>query len=449
MSTQRGRDSYGRIWLGENWKDEFKIPNLRTMRLESSVHPKQSLESLQDLTFLAQLRAEPTHEFVSEKTDDDVGPYTFGKVSLVHNGTIANDKELLEKAEARGIVRRSTTHIDSAALAMYLADLMHNPECFDIDVLRNAMLDVKGSFGIAVAHANLPGRVLVATNYKPLYYLTLPGRQGFMVASQFSYLEDPFWANQLRNNIRAVEPYSVAEFKASGDMRVRKLPRVRSMPKRVLAVCSGGLDSTVAVALLRNQGAEVDMLHYLYGSRADGREVQSVNEIGRQLGCRVIVRALDLGIKPESSALLNPDANLSVGASGAEFAHEWVPARNLIMLAHAIGLAEAEDYDTICLGNNLEESNSHPDNEMEFINRLNALIPFSVGVNKNIRIEMPVGNLMKREIIHAGVRLNAPLSSTYSCYEGREHHCGKCASCYLRRTAFKISGVEDPTRYET
>jgi 7-cyano-7-deazaguanine synthase len=132
------------------------------------------------------------------------------------------------------------------------------------------------------------------------------------------------------------------------------------------------------------------------------------------------------------------------GRAGAEFAHEWVPARNLIMLAIATGIAEAHGFDVLAVGTNLEESGAYPDNEMEFVKRLNALLPFAVGSRRKVRVEMPAGNLMKHEIVKRGVAVDAPLDLTWSCYHAGDHHCGQCGPCYMRRRGFEMNGLADP-----
>lgn len=62
---------------------------------------------------------------------------------------------------------------------------------------------------------------------------------------------------------------------------------------------------------------------------------------------------------------------------------------------------------------------------------------------------MPVGNLVKHEIVKMGLQIGAPLHLTWSCYEGGDKHCGKCGPCYMRKTAFEINGVKDPVEYES
>jgi 7-cyano-7-deazaguanine synthase len=135
------------------------------------------------------------------------------------------------------------------------------------------------------------------------------------------------------------------------------------------------------------------------------------------------------------------------GADGAEFAHEWVPARNTVMMALAFAYAEANGFNTIALGTNLEESGAYPDNEPEFLNKLQALAPYAMKAGHQLSIEAPVGDLMKTEIVKLGADLGMPHELTWSCYEGGDVHCGTCGPCFMRRTAFEVNGLADPTIY--
>jgi len=103
----------------------------------------------------------------------------------------------------------------------------------------------------------------------------------------------------------------------------------------------------------------------------------------------------------------------------------------------------------VVLGNNLEEAGAFSDNEMMFVRKLNELLPYATNLQKRVQVLMPVGHLMKHEIVRLGLRLGAPLDVTWSCYYGGEKHCGRCGPCYMRKKAFDIVGVKDPVEYLT
>jgi len=214
-------------------------------------------------------------------------------------------------------------------------------------------------------------------------------------------------------------------------------------------VASGGLDSTTAATQLVKQGYDVTLLHFNYGHVAEGPEEAAVRRIADFLNVPLLEVNMDFFRIVRRSPLLG-DGEINRrrdGVSGAEFAHEWVPARNFVFIALATAIAEAYGYNYVATGINLEEAGAYPDNEMEFIRLLNQVLPYAVGPNKNVELLMPVGHLVKHEIVKLGLEVGAPLHLTWSCYDKGPRHCGRCGPCYMRRLAFKINGVRDPVEY--
>ena len=175
----------------------------------------------------------------------------------------------------------------------------------------------------------------------------------------------------------------------------------------------------------------------------------AVTAIAEHLGCETIfVDMADLfGNVIGGSPLTNTGDTIADGEAGAEYAFEWVPARNLIMLSVATGIAEAHGFGTLALGNNMEEAGAYPDNEQEFIRLLNDVMPYATADSKRVNIEMPVGAFVKHEIVKYGNEVNAPIGLSWSCYNDGEVHCGKCGPCYMRRHAHEMHNLVDPTQY--
>ncbi|MEM3516084.1 MAG: 7-cyano-7-deazaguanine synthase, partial [Saccharolobus sp.] len=198
-------------------------------------------------------------------------------------------------------------------------------------------------------------------------------------------------------------------------------------------------------------GNDVVLLHFNYRHKAEEREREAVRKIAEYLQVPLIEIDTDLFKMIGHSTLIKGGGDIvkdRSGEEGAEFAHEWVPARNLIFLSVAIAIAESNGFDAVASGINLEEAGAYPDNEMEFIRLLNKLSPYATGPNKKVEVLMPVGNLVKHEIVKLGYEIGAPLHLTWSCYEGGQKHCGKCGPCYMRKMAYKINGLKDPIAYE-
>ena len=379
---------------------------------------------------IGNLRAEPTTEFVKDKLDMDQQPYQCGQWSIVHNGTIANDKELR--------TNRHHTPIDSAAIVELLDKYPTDSMCPSelAEYFAEQIGKLKGSYAILATHNGHPGLVLAACNYRPIWFAA--ATNGIFFASSRDYFPD-FLVPQM------LEPYSIWAFAPHVRSRLDKKERNGRYP-RALVVCSGGMDSVVAARWAQAEGYAVTLVHFRYGSRAEGPEVDAIAKVAEHLGVGFWTPAMDIYQK-EDSPLLQSDSVIAGGEAGAEFAHEWVPARNLVMLSIATAMAEAKGFDYIVLGNNLEEAGAYPDNEQEFIRRFNDMLPFAVGDGKSIEVLMPVGNLMKHEIVALGHQLDAPLHLTWSCYRAGELHCGTCGPCYMRRTAFEINNLPEVIQY--
>jgi 7-cyano-7-deazaguanine synthase len=130
----------------------------------------------------------------------------------------------------------------------------------------------------------------------------------------------------------------------------------------------------------------------------------------------------------------------------------YVPARNTMMLALALGWAEVLDAREICIGVNAVDYSGYPDCRPEFIAAFEALAARATraGIEgRPLRINAPLIAWTKGEIIQAGTALGVDYSLTLSCYqpdsEGRA--CGRCDSCRIRSGGFAAAGVADPTRY--
>lgn len=424
-SHQRGRD--GRGFLINSSAEVEALAFFDVSRSDGrATMPPALQKQCASAVIVGNLRAEPTTEFVQEKHLSDQQPYTCGKWSIVHNGTIANDKALRTGS--------LPTTIDSAAIAEQLAQ---QPSAGP-DAFLSAVLKLKGSYAILATHHEETDAIYVAANYRPIWFINT--EVGLFFASARHYLPSQYAPRMLK-------PYTAARFGTDGaiDSTLYQSPE---QSERALVVCSGGLDSVVSAAYAQRElGMSIHLIHFLYGSRAEGPEVKAVEAVARELGAELTLFPLPVYSKGDSP-LLDPDSKVAGGEEGAEFAHEWVPARNLLLLSVATAFAEARGIDTIVLGNNLEEAGAYPDNEPEFIARFNDLLPFAVGDGKRMRVIMPVGNLMKHEIVALGHEIGAPLHLTWSCYRAGDEHCGTCGPCYMRRKAFEINGLPEVISYK-
>lgn len=220
--------------------------------------------------------------------------------------------------------------------------------------------------------------------------------------------------------------------------------------RRAVVLLSGGLDSATVLALAREQGFEVYALSVHYGQRHSA-ELAAAARIAAALGAREHrVMGVDLaGIG--GSALTDPTLDVPI-APTTGIPITYVPARNTLMLALALGWAEVLGAESIFIGVNAVDYSGYPDCRPEFIAAFTEVARLGTRAGSEgaaLRVEAPLVNLSKAAIIREGRRLGVDYALTVSCYqadaEGRA--CGQCDSCRLRREGFVAAGVPDPTRY--
>jgi len=232
--------------------------------------------------------------------------------------------------------------------------------------------------------------------------------------------------------------------------RERSGPLAPGEGRPVVVLLSGGLDSATVLAAAKSAGYACHAIAFDYGQkhRAELFAAARVAEAQGAESFRII--RLDAGAF-SGSALTDDD--LAVPESPTEgIPITYVPARNTIFLAHALGMAEALGATDLALGVNAVDYSGYPDCRPAFIDAFEALanLATKVGVESGaFRVHAPLLMLTKAEIIRWGTELGVPYHLTVSCYQATEAGlaCGRCDSCRLRREGFAAAGVPDPTPY--
>lgn len=221
-------------------------------------------------------------------------------------------------------------------------------------------------------------------------------------------------------------------------------------PRRAVVLLSGGLDSSTALAWSRRQGFECFALSVGYGQR-HSVELEAAARVAAALGAREHrVMHVDLaGIG--GSALTDWSIPLPDQALPG-IPVSYVPARNTLLLALALGWAEVLGSTDLVIGVNAVDYSGYPDCRPEFIRAFEALAPFATkaGVEgARYRVHAPLITLSKAQIIRSGLDWGVDFAMTVSCYQADElgRACGRCDSCRLRREGFSAAGIPDPTRY--
>lgn len=219
---------------------------------------------------------------------------------------------------------------------------------------------------------------------------------------------------------------------------------------RAVVLVSGGMDSCVTMAIARESGYELSLLHVNYGQRTEGRELQAFEALAEHYTvppARRLVTSIAHLRAIGGSSLTDPTIPVTAAdLEATSIPTSYVPFRNAHMLSIAVSWAEVTGASRIFIGAVYEDSSGYPDCRPDYYAAFNEVIRIGTAAG-DIRIETPIIHMTKDAIIREGLRLNAPLALTWSCYQAEELACGLCDSCALRLRGFQRAGVEDPIPY--
>jgi 7-cyano-7-deazaguanine synthase len=215
-----------------------------------------------------------------------------------------------------------------------------------------------------------------------------------------------------------------------------------------VVLLSGGLDSAVSGAWARAEGYALVALTVDYGQR-HRVEIEAARKVARRLGAREHVE-LKVDLRAVGGSALTAPLPVPRGGPGEGIPVTYVPARNTLFLALALGLAEAREAQAIVIGANRVDFSGYPDCRPEFLAAFAKVAETGTkaGVEGRApRILAPLLDLSKEAIVRLGERLGVPFGDTISCYDPRPdgRPCGGCDACNLRRKGFAAAGVVDPS----
>lgn len=216
---------------------------------------------------------------------------------------------------------------------------------------------------------------------------------------------------------------------------------------KVVVLCSGGIDSTVALHEACQSHEVLAGLSCNYGSKHNHKEIPFAEYQCGLLG--VPHRTIDLGFIGSlfSSDLLQSGGEIPEGHyEEANMRQTVVPFRNGIMLAAAAGLAESIEAEGLVIGAHAGDHAIYPDCREPFMLAMSQAI--EAGTYAQVKVLRPFISATKADIVARGHRLGVDFNQTWSCYKGADIHCGACGTCVERREAFAIAGLIDPVSYE-
>lgn len=232
------------------------------------------------------------------------------------------------------------------------------------------------------------------------------------------------------------------------------------MPANVVAIVSGGLDSVTLLHLLASLDVTTTMIAFDYGQR-HSIELPYAFAAARRLGIpprrqHLITWPPDLAkVLFGGSALTEDEAPVPEGHYAAESMKATiVPNRNAVMLSLATALAVRIGAVAVAAGFHSGDHFIYPDCRPTFVEAFGSAMRLGNegSVPPTFGMYMPFLDLTKAEIVGVGSSLgslNVPYSETWSCYSGGARHCGTCGTCNERREAFQLSGIVDPTWYDS
>ncbi len=277
-----------------------------------------------------------------------------------------------------------------------------------------------------------------------------------------------------------------------------------SKKKPAVVLLSGGIDSTVTLAVARNEGFGIYAISFDYGQRHHielslAKQCAAYFNVKkhlivkfnlREIGGSALTSDIEVPKKSQKSEVRSQKLNpllppFTKGGPGG-INHSllipvtYVPARNTIFLSFALAFAENIGAEDIFIGANAVDYSGYPDCRPEFIdafeNMANLATKASVEGTTKFKIRTPLINLTKGEIIKKGVELDVDFSLTWSCYDPKEvkrhgdtgtrghgdspihpftdsllHRfvpCMQCDSCLLRAKGFREAGVSDSLSFK-
>jgi len=228
--------------------------------------------------------------------------------------------------------------------------------------------------------------------------------------------------------------------------------------KNAIILCSGGLDSVVTAhyAKKRLNYKDIILLFFNYGQKTLNLERKYSKKCASDLSAEFM--EIDLKwLGQISNSLINKKGKVKklkkedLKDTKKESEKFYVPCRNTVFLIHALALAESRYIKTkkiydLFVGFKCEGKESYPDTTKKFVREINNLARISCSYK--FKLNAPLINKDKEEIVLLGKKLGVKFEDTYSCYVSQNNHCGRCLACKLRQAGFYWANVKDPTFYK-
>jgi 7-cyano-7-deazaguanine synthase len=220
------------------------------------------------------------------------------------------------------------------------------------------------------------------------------------------------------------------------------------MSKKAVCILSGGMDSTLASYIAKNDGYELITVHFNYGQRTEHKELECFRNISIELDVREKYEInIPFFTQIGASALTDTSIDVPTGGIEAGVPITYVPFRNGIFLSIATAIAEKHGAEALFIGVVQEDSSGYPDCTDTFIGKMESAMNQGTKEETKLNIITPLVHMTKEQIVKKSLELNIPLHYTWSCYKNEDKACGVCDSCRLRLKGFKDAGSKDQIPY--
>lgn len=219
--------------------------------------------------------------------------------------------------------------------------------------------------------------------------------------------------------------------------------------ENAIVLVSGGMDSALTAAIA-NKKYYLNFLHVNYGQRTEERELKAFKDIAKYYKVKNKL-VVDISYLSDIGGSSLTDTKLKIEKAdlkNKKIPTSYVPFRNANILSIAVSWAEVVKAKKIFIGAVEEDSSGYPDCRKKFFEAFNKMIIKGTKPSSRIKIETPIIDLLKKEIVTRSVSLNVPLHLTWSCYKENKIACGECDSCGLRLRGFQQAGIPDSIPYK-
>jgi 7-cyano-7-deazaguanine synthase len=219
-----------------------------------------------------------------------------------------------------------------------------------------------------------------------------------------------------------------------------------NMSEKVVVIYSGGMDSFTVLNRALKDGKQVFALSFDYGQK-HVKELQYAAKVCEELS--IAHKIIDISAINEliGGSSLTDDIDIPEGHYEEDSMKSTVvPNRNMILLSMAVGYAVSLEAAQVYYGAHSGDHAIYPDCRPEFVEKMNDVC--KIANYQSVEIHSPYLQQTKIDILTDGLSMGLDYSKSWTCYNGREHACGKCGACQERLEAFEKNGLTDPLTYE-